>query len=414
MQGETQYQRGMVAYRAERYVEAIRCLTPLLEPGSGVNELICRFYLGQAHYHVAMDDYDAGRYREATRHFQVAARLNPTGGGLPNYLAQCYVRMRNFDLAAHAYESMLAETPEDPDKRVSYALMLWKEGRIVQAISTLQEGLHASPESTELHYHLGVLLAADGELADAERSFTTVLVLDPDHVNALERMAQCHAALGRSESARACLIRAHELAPGNARVAWQLSLLAGDPLRDEPAPALGRRLKDRLDPQEQVFQQLGEAIVEEPEFIEAFLDLPESAVDEELFSTLATVFEKALERYPEYADLHYHCGQIYRRLRRLDDAIAHTESAVQVNPEFVNGLILLARLYAQTDKPANAAARLQDALTAGAEYPDVYVLLGRMRQLQGDQRAAREAYEHAVELDGNYDEAREALAALTS
>ena len=159
---------------------------------------------------------------------------------------------------------------------------------------------------------------------------------------------------------------------------------------------------------------LGELIVSQPDFVEAFLRLPESPMDTDVFAMLAKTLERALERQPDYADLHHHCARVYARLGRTEEAIGAAQSALRINPRYVQALIQLGDLYARTDRRDEAVDRLRDAIAAGGDYPDVHYMLGRLHLDLGDRDAARSEYRRALELNAHYGAAREALAELAA
>ncbi len=414
MGNRERYRQGMSAFNAGRYAEAIEHLTPPADHASGARRLLSRFYLGQAHYFQGIELFRRRRFGQATEHFQAAARINPTNGGLAGFLAACHVGAGRYDLAGRELGELCRRNPDDTDVRIRLALALWKQGNPMEALATLREGLARAPEHPELNYQLGVMLAADDELAEAQRLFEKTLTFDPTHGPALERLAQCCAVQGRYERALNYLQRAHEHEPLNARIALQLNLLAQGMSRSNGAPDIAwRASRDaaaRND--ERSLDRLAEAITAEPDFVESFLSLPATEVDEEVFSILAATLERALARYPEYADLHYHCGEVYRRLGRGVEALIHTRQAVDLNPRYVNALILLARLYGQADQYAAGMSRLDEAIAAGADYPDVHYLMGQLCQKAGQTDRAREAYRRALALKKDYPAARAALAEL--
>ncbi len=409
------YRQGMSAFNAGRYAEAIEHLTPPADRALGARRLLSRFYLGQAHYFRGIELFRQRRFEQAMEHFQAAARINPTSGGLAGFLAACYMGTGRYDLAGRELNELCRRSPDDAEVRIRLALTLWKQGNPTEALATLREGLARCPEHPELNYQLGVMLAADDELAEAERLFEKTLIIDSTHGPALERLAQCYAVQGRYERAWHYLKKAHEHDPLNARIALQLHLLsrsmAGTSGVSEitwpvSRPAAARRTDERS------LDRLAEALVAEPDFVESFLSLPSTEMDEEVFSLLAATLEKALSRYPEYADLHYHCGEVYRRLGRGVEALMHTQQAVDLNPRYVNALILLARLYGQADQYAAGMSRLEQAIAAGADYPDVHYLMGQLCQKAGQTDRAREAYRRALVLKKDYPAARAALAAV--
>jgi len=85
---------------------------------------------------------------------------------------------------------------------------------------------------------------------------------------------------------------------------------------------------------------------------------------------------------------------------------------VQINPKYVQALMLLARLYGQTDRWAAGVQRLERAIEAGADYPDVHYLIGQLYQRGNQVDRARGAYQRALAMNQNYRAAREALEAL--
>ncbi|NLX22030.1 MAG: tetratricopeptide repeat protein [Phycisphaerae bacterium] len=407
------YRLGMSAYHAGRYEKTIELLSPLVVPRNEAQDLLIRYYLGQAHYHLAVRLFKKQRYGEATHHFQAAAGLNSAGGGFARFLVACHVGCEQYDLAVRELENMLQHDPDDITLRVRLALARYKQGSQLEAMATLREGLVRQPDQAELHYQLGVMLAADEDWIDAERSLEMAIAYEPAHAGAHERLAQLCAVRGRHQRAVQYLEAAHALDPLNARIAFQLSLLAqsqmaGGRWREVAwqTPVSIAQLDDAS------LDQLGKAIVAEPDFVAAFLSLPESEVDGEVFSTLAATLERVLQEHPEFADLHYHCGEVYRRLDQRLNAIAHAEQAVQLNPRYVKALVLLAELYGQTEQWAMGVERLEQAVRAGANYPDVHYLMGRLFHAGGKWDQAWASFERALDLNEDYQAAREAMEAL--
>lgn len=414
MSTHEQYRLGIAAYTAGRFEQAINLLGPLAAAQRRPADIPARYYLALAHYRLAVRMFEARRFPEATKHFRAAAWANPAGGDYARFLAACYAQTGQLEPAARALQAMLARRPDDAGVRIRLAFILWRQGDPTGAQAMLREGLRVQPMNAELHYQLGLMLASEDNLAEAEQLFERTIAIDPTHAGAFERLAQCCALLSRFERALNYLQRAHQLAPSNARIALQLNILgqtliaSGQSVALEWCPPTAARSDDAS------LEQLGDAILREPDFVETFLSLPETEVDTEVFSTLAAVLERALQKQPEYADLHYHCGAIYRRLGRTDEAVAHAERAVALNARYVNALILLADLYAKTDRWAAGVERLEDAIRAGADYPDVHCLMGRLFQSGGQLDRARQEYQRALELNQNYAAARTALAALAA
>lgn len=414
MNRDEAYRAGMSAYQEGRYRDAIDCLEQLAQQLDTTAGILSRFYLARAHYEVAMAMFQNKRFPDAAHHFRMASELSPEGMSVGRYLAACYAANRQYSMASIELERILERRPADTDARVRLALICRREGLVVQGMSVLIEGLRFKPDDPELHYQLGVLHASVEEWTEAGDCFARALQLDETHAPACERMAQCCSVQGRHGEALHFLERANRADPSDARIAWQLCLLApqksphADPVR---LKRMGTVEHQRVE--QAAIERLSHAILDEPEFVESFLSLPETHVDGEVFALLAGTLEHALAAQPQYADLHYHCGSIYRRLGSALPAITHVEQAVSINPRYIDALILLARLYGETDRCDEGITRLFQAIEAGGDYPDVHFLLGRLAQRAGRMDLARASYETALAHNQSYHEAAEALAALS-
>lgn len=400
----------MAALAGGRPADAVVHLQTVVDAARDPSAPLARFYLARAHQQLARTHYLSKRFDEAARHFYAAGRLSPHGEDLAAHMIECFVKANRIEEAADALERSLAARPDDTRTRVRLAVACARSGEVWKAADLLAQGLSRQPGCAEFHYQLGVIDASRGDLASAVRRFEATIAHDPSHARAFERLAQCCSLEGRHERALRYLERAHQIAPDNARIAWQLAVLA--PAFADIAPPLVAPRGRPLD--EATLDRLATTLIEEPDFIETFLALPESSVDREVFATLAATLQRALARHPEYADLHYHCGQIYDRLGQAGDAIRHVEEAVAINPRFVNALILLAQLYSQSDRAAEGIERLEAAIRAGGDYPDVHYLIGLLCVDVGEITRARHAFERALALNENYQEARAALAALAA
>ncbi len=404
------YERGMAAYGQRRYADAVSLLEAAAAREGDPASTLARYYLSRSHHRLACELLQAGRHDQAAAHFTAAGELSPSTTDLPHYLADCYLAQRRFDAASHQLEQALALGHETGETWVRLALAQYQAGDPFRAVATLRQAVRHRPGDAEVHHQLGIVAAAMGELSQAQHHFEAAIARDPSHARALERLAQCCAIQGRHERALRYLERAHQIEPENSRIAWQLTLLAPEEAARilSVAPAARTRIDHRA------LDRLARIILEEPEFIDAFVALPPTAADPEVFLTLSATLRRTLEKHPGYADLQYRYGLVQQRLACSTQAIAAAERALQINPRYVNALILLAQLYAQTDRAADAVDRIEAAISAGADYPDVHCLMGRLCQRIGSIERARTAYRRALELNDQYQEAREALASLAA
>ncbi len=367
---------------------------------------------------------NAGRFDEAAAVFAQAQKLGSTDRSLPSYIAGCLigqgraeeaVRHLSQPRAAVLNGQPKAAGPHDSVNRIRHALALWAGGKAGLAIESLRDAVREDPECAELHFQLGTMLAATESYDEAELRFTQALTIDRDQAEALISLALCCGARGAVSEAVSYLQRAQARRPNDARI----GLLLAEAAKAMQHQGLAVRIRAKIAEVEMSedrrgIEELSRIIEADPDFVDAFLSIPAGEVDERVFAMLLLTLEVALERQPEHAELHFHCGRVLDRLGRREDAIDENERAVEIDPKFTRALIELGKLYHDTDRTEDATTRLEQAVVAGAEYADVYYLLGNLYRDQGQMSRARSAYRSALVINNRCEAAQQALAALST
>ncbi len=358
---------------------------------------------------------NVGQHTQAVEAFSRAAELGCVDRSLPSYLAACYLAKGQPTDAADTMAKAVDAHPSRAELRIRQALSQWAAGMRDEAITTLRAAISINPEHAELHFQLGTLLTLVERYDEAELRFTQALNLDGDHTDSLVSLAMCCGVRNAPDEAFKLLQRAQSRRPYDARIGLLLAQAAkavSEQGEDHRVRAV--MPEDELEADCRGVDELSSVIQQDPGFVDAFLSLPSGMAGPRIFAMLLRTLEVALERQPEHAELHFHCGRVLERLGRHDEAINRNERAVKLDPRFTRALIELGRLYHRTDRNADAATRLEQAVAAGAEYPDVYFMLGNVYRQGGEVTRARDAYEHALDLNGSFAAARNALAALSS
>lgn len=357
---------------------------------------------------------NAGQFPAAEAAFREVQALRRGGAAQDSvaaFLAACLAGQGKYTAAAEALDHPLEDHP--PTERIiRIARFLWKGGKRDESLLLLRSSIAHDPESAELHMQLGTLLTEAGDYEEAALRFEQVLSIERDHADALVSLALCQGALLDPHAALVCLQRAQHARPADADIGMLLAQAANAVQQAGRPVHLRASMPASESAHTASIEALAGVIAEEPDFVDAFLSLSREDVDEEVFAVLLRTIERALERQPEHAELHFHCAQVLRRLGREPEAIEANERAVALNPRFTRALIELGRLYQQTHRASDAVARLEAALASGAEYADVYCLLGNLYREEGRRELARGAYERALSINGAYRDAREALASL--
>jgi len=135
----------------------------------------------------------AGRFEEAIEAFGRALELNPLfDEGWAN-LGLTRARMGDPAGAAESFERALAINPQlSPRVWIDLASALVAAGRAEEAVGRLHDALGSAPDSAELRYALGALLAEQGRTTEAVEQLRRARDLAPGHAGAaalLERLA---------------------------------------------------------------------------------------------------------------------------------------------------------------------------------------------------------------------------------
>lgn len=398
-----------------------RTATDTSGPGAGFAELtrtadlLRAYFTGQRELRKGLCLLNAGQFDRAVASLAKAREVNPENRDLAGYLVDALIQAGRYKEAATELSGTLSDVPEDVAGAIRLAYVTWRMGKTQEAIQTLRTSLADHLENSALHFHLGTMLAAVEEFEEAELRFTQAINLDSRNVEALISLALCHGAQRRPDLAVQYLERAQNARPHDAKLAMLLAQAAKAAqqetgfiaVRAEMPPMAPRR----NDP---AIRELAVLLESDPDFAEAFLALDATEVDDDAYQLLLVTLKLAIERSPQRANLHYLHGQILARLGRSDEAIAAAERAVDLDPRYVQALLLLARLYQSTNRTHDAAARLEETVRLGAEYADTYYLLGNLYRDTGRLDRARWAYQNALRLNNRFEAARAALAALAA
>jgi len=354
--------------------------------------------------------FNAGTWDRALSLFQAAQARGADGVPLARFLADCYCAIRRPAAAAAA---LSATDPTSVRDRLQLVSCLSESGHHRLAFSAMREAVARDPECAPYHFHLGTMLAERGDYDEAELRFTQVLSIDRDHVEAIVQLALCCGAGGRLDDAFGLLQRAQAHRPGDGRIGVMLTQCA----KVLAARGVGAQFRPTLrafdEPSTTAdIDRLSRLIADDPDFIDALLSVGDTAGDEGVLPLLLATLRLALEREPEYAELHYHLGCVLARLGQPESAIAANERAIALDATLTGALIELGQLYQKTDQHDYAIARLEQAVRAGADYADVHFQLGGLYRDQGRDAKARHEFGRALRLNDGYTAAEEALETL--
>jgi len=345
-------------------------------------------------------------------------------------LSYLYVLKRAPDKAIFQLREILRIQPDNAEATQKLPALLLAQGKFDECISFIQNLRAAGTVSTDLLVMLGDAYVAKNALAEAEGPYLLALENRLDNAGALLGLAQISRLKGEMRETSIYLARVATLSAdsNSPEFLYKFALLA---LRvgmiDQAKAALERSLKLRPDEPsyllalgvawlsrgdlfeaEKLFRRLiatqpdnslgqlhlGYVLLNQKKYHDARLWLEKSARSPnaipEVFYYLGLVaqeqnddaraiplFEKAVQKLPNYAHARIALGSSYMKLRNYTRARQELETAVKLDPNEPKAHYSLALLYARLNDPARAQEEMKivDSLKAKGSSADGVVVL---------------------------------------
>jgi Flp pilus assembly protein TadD len=176
----------------------------------------------QARLRLALLEMDRGRADEAAR---LALELLDRHGRCPGILqlaGQALVAEGRTEAAIEPLERLVQVAPEQAEGQTLLATALLVERRFDEAVVRYERAVALAPTPAR-RAGLGLALTLAGRAAEAVPLLERLTEEHPEHVGGWNNLGVARAAVGRFDEARAALVRALELDPGDAQARANLA-----------------------------------------------------------------------------------------------------------------------------------------------------------------------------------------------
>ncbi len=409
-----QCNHGLSLYRKGEYLQAIEALRPCCASDDLFGKM-ARYYHAMSHRSLGIEALREGQFAQAEQHFHKVIQTMGRQGDLSSYLASLFAGTHQYRKCADEMERTAEIDPDSAPVRRKCAQALWQAGRRPEAYMTLTRAIRDLQEDhCELYIQLGLFYAAEDRFDEAQKTLAQAIEADCTDGEAHYYHGLIAAARQDTLIAVRSFQRAFELRPDDLMSAWQLA--SASKAAEDAGYSVILRLPDPsiVNSGGSHVRQLARYICMEPDFVDAFLSLPASAVDGDLFELLGGVLQMAINEHPSYADLHYRCGRVFHRLGRSQTALEYVMRALAINPRYVQALILAGKLSAEMGQHDQAIEHLRQAISCGGDWADVHCLLGELMNKANRASQAEGHLRRALELNSNYKRAAESLEAMAA
>lgn len=364
-------------------------------------------------------------YPHALDAFQQALKLQPNSTATHNNLANLYVTQQKPDLAEKEFETVLKIAPANRDANYNLALLLLAKGAPAAAIprfqrihpQTLETQLNlvraylaagktslalqqahtlslAHKQDVQLHFTLGLLLAAARQYKAAQLELEQANALKPETFDILHNLG--HAYLRDHDYGKAdlTLSRALKLKPDSVETLYLLAQVYADQSR--PVDALELLVRAR---------KLA------PENTDVIFLMARVSMTQDYYEDAIPLLESGLKIAPQRADLHAALGESYFMAGKAERAIDEFKSLIALEPS-ARSYTFLGLSYRHLGRFDEAMKYFNEGLKLDPHNGFCLFNVGFIQERQGNYAEADNLFQQALHYNPDFSEALLELANL--
>jgi tetratricopeptide (TPR) repeat protein len=284
--------------------------------------------------------------------------------------AKASVGLAQLDRAAALFEEALRLSPEDPQTRLEYAQLLYRQEKLPTARSMAERVLVSVPDNAQAQSLLGQILFAQGDYKGAREHLEQAVVATPGFDLAY-LLGTTYIKLGDFSRARLVF---DDMVNSFGDTA-QIHMMFGRAYKEGDWEAL-----------DYAIQEIKKALAKDARTPRAHFLLALAYMDrdgESGFAETAAELQAELKINPDDSRSHYLLGYIAMKQHDAKGAEAELLRAAQLDPKNADPLIYLGQIYADADRDAEAEAMLRKALSLSGNSSSTDYLIGRAHYVLG-------------------------------
>jgi tetratricopeptide (TPR) repeat protein len=360
----------------------------------GPCQTACRVFIMIQHLllAIAITFFPAQQAADPATQFQTAVALQQQG---------------KFDEAAIAYRALLKAKPDYVEAQANLGVVLARLGKYEEAVAAYTAALKLAPQLTPILLNLGIAHYRAGQMGPAAETLQKFLAQTPNSVQARQLYGIALAALDRHEEAIAQLVQTLDAAPPDPLVLYMLGM-AYIRLGKPGLRATLERLASFPAGRPALHLLQGQAFLRDLEFEQALEELNKA---KELNADLPrlhyalgvthlklahnqealTNFTEEAKRSPRDFSTIYYLASTLEAADQLDAARQRVDAALKLDPQSTEANALLSKILSRQGKDAEALPPLERAIAKDPSDPVKRYMLARLyRQLGRTADATRE------------------------
>jgi len=318
----------------------------------------------------------------AQQEFKRAVELNPNLADAHLGLSRLALLAGNVEEAQKEIQTALELDPSSlPGGRLQNGRVLWRLGKVDEAISELEKAKTDDPRSVDIPITLGAVRLAKGDTAEAESNLLLALGREPSNPEANFYMAQVKARRSEFTQAIDSMRSAVERAPRRADYRLAFGTIYKDAKRNAEA-----------------LEQWQEAVKLDPTLAEAHEALGQAHLDRGNFDAAIDSFQATLKADPQRTRTLAFIGDTHFAATRWREAIRSYESALKADPKLTFVYYKLGRAYNEMGQYAKAIDWFRKAIQEDPSNATAWNNLGYAYKEKGKRKEAVQAFKEYLQL----------------
>ena len=301
-----------------------------------------------------------------------------------------------------AYDSA-REHPSDPQASGRLGMLLDLYNRPDEAAVCYERAHQLAPGSFQWLYYLGSLLARQGNRTGAIATLRAALGLEPDYLPARLKLAESLFTAGQMDESNRVYAAIIKESTDVAEAYYGLGRIDAARRNYASAAESLRKACQLFPTYGAAHYALGQVEAKLGEAQESQQDLALFAKNKTIVPPVDDPLRDTLRKLDMAASSHLERGFQLEQVGRVQDAIAETEKAVQLDPTLVRAHINLIILYGRTGNLEKAEEHYQAAVKLNPnQFPDAYYNYGVLLLQQKRTDEAEKAFRQALAIDPSY------------
>nr|WP_152428447.1 tetratricopeptide repeat protein [Methyloferula stellata] len=297
---------------------------------------------GRRHFEKGIAFFNAGKWKQALREFEDAARFDAKQLGVHYSRGVTLTHLDRFDEAILSFERELANTPNHPSSLTEIGTCLARTGKPREGILYLQRGLSLWPNMPLALYSLGLALLTEKHRKEAITVFDRAILLDRSYINSYRGRGLAYAMGDEEEKAHADFAMAATLDSKD----YNAMIALGSVFCRKSRELQGGHL----------FEMAAKIA---PDIALAQMAFGNFLVLHKQYEMGLGYIDRALELDPLYAPSHVARGFAYFGQGRVEEAVTSYRKAIDLSPD--DPIVVGAPLFGLQHNPGVTKAELLDA-----------------------------------------------------